>query len=174
MGVTHGHGIGVPPPNKTAERWPVTSPCDVFTCCGILFPALLLAVLPAGHGAYRRCVQRLSLYNSLSPSRSCDAWYGVWRRSTLRLYVSWNFVFGAIIIGFYHWGGLCVVCSSCHRSAVQVGEDMLTGGYVLNGLHPRLLSIRTYGALPGCFVLAGHGDCGVGKLRRSDGAQPWV
>ena len=34
---------------------------------------------------------------------------------------------------------------------------MLTGGYVLNGLHPRLLSIRTYGALPwlfcaGCLV----------------------
>ena len=29
---------------------------------------------------------------------------------------------------------------------------MLTGGYVLNGLHPRLLSIRTYGALPGCFA----------------------
>ena len=26
---------------------------------------------------------------------------------------------------------------------------MLTGGYVLNGLHPRLLSIRTYGALYG-------------------------
>lgn len=30
---------------------------------------------------------------------------------------------------------------------------MLTGGYVLNGLHPRLLSIRTYGALSGCFIV---------------------
>ena len=113
-------------------------------------------------------MQRLSLDNSLSPSRSCDAWYGVWRRSTLRLYVSWNFVFGAIIIGFYHWGGLCVVCSSCHRSAVQVGEDMLTGGYVLNGLHPRLLSIRTYGALPGCF--AGR-TWGIAALESSVGAK---
>ena len=28
MGVTHG--IGVPPPNKTAERWPVTSPLRCF------------------------------------------------------------------------------------------------------------------------------------------------
>ena len=100
MGATHG--IGVPPPNRTAERWPVTSPCDFFTCRGILSSV-------------------------------------------------------AIIIGFYHWGVLCVVCFSCHRSAVQVWGDMLTGGYVLNGLHPRLLSIRTYGALPGCFVLAGHG-----------------
>ena len=33
MGATHG--IGVPPPNRTAERWPVTSPCDFFTCRGI-------------------------------------------------------------------------------------------------------------------------------------------
>ena len=167
----------------------------------------------------------------------------IWRRSTLRLYVSWIFVSGAIIIGFYHWGGLCVVCSSCHRSAVpmgmvcahrgfhpfrgfhlfrgfsptvvvlrtygalswaqqrfsvtgdfgvinhrgglfvcsschrsavQVWGDMLPGGYVLNGLHPRLLSIRTYGALPGCFCRQDTLHCGVGKLRRSDGAQPWV
>ena len=144
----------------------------------------------------------------------------IWRRSTLRLYVSWNFVSGAIIIGSNHWGlfnvlrrslatasrfqwgwyvhtvgftrsvgfhprlwsfaptalfhgatafqryrgflainhrGGLFVCFSCHRSAVQVWGDMLPGGYVLNGLHPRLLSIRTYGALPGCFVLVGQG-----------------
>ena len=40
---------------------------------------------------------------------------------------------------------LCCV-SSCHRSAVRVGGGTHTGGYVLKGLHPRLLSVRTYGA----------------------------
>ena len=66
-----------------------------------------------------------------------------------------------------HRGGL-FVCSSCHRSAVQVWGDMLTGGYVLNGLHPRLLSIRTYGALPGCF--AGRTRC-IAALESSVGAK---
>ena len=46
---------------------------------------------------------------------------------------------------------------------------MLPGGCVLNGLHPRLLSIRTYGAPSGCFGLVGHG--GIAALESSVGAK---
>ena len=80
----------------------------------------------------------------------------IWRRSTLRLYVSWNFVFGAIIIGFYHWGGLCVVCSSCHRSAVPMGMvcahrgfHPFRGFHRFRGFSPTAVVLRTYGALYG-------------------------
>ena len=104
--------------------------------------------------------------------------YGVWRRSTLRLYlfdIQHYYFHGAqqrfSVTGDFgvinHRGG-SFVCSSCHRSAVQVWGDMLTGGYVLNGLHPRLLSIRTYGALPGCF--AGRTRC-IAALESSVGAK---
>ena len=78
--------VNIPQPNRTAERWPVTSPCDVSTCCGILSS-------------------------------------------------------GAIIIGFYHRGGLCVVCSSCHRSAVPMGMVCAHRGFhPFRGFHPRLWS----------------------------------
>ena len=95
-------------------------------------------------------VRGFHLFRGFSPTVVVLRTYGALSWAQQRFSVTGDF--GVI----NHRGG-SFVCSSCHRSAVQVWGDMLTGGYVLNGLHPRLLSIRTYGALSGCFVLAGHG-----------------
>ena len=57
---------------------------------------------------------------------------------------------GAIIIGFYHRGGLCVVCSSCHRSAVPNGDGMgIPWVSPVPWVSPTAVVLRTYGALYG-------------------------
>ena len=77
----------------------------------------------------------------------------IWRRSTLRLYVSWNFVSGAIIIGFNHWGLFNVLRRSlATASRFQWGWYVHTMGFTVPWVlpvpwvAPTAVILRTYGA----------------------------